>query len=38
MASWVDDDSDDYDTADDASDEGSYIQTLNIFVRHRLAV
>jgi hypothetical protein len=38
MASWVDDDTDDYDTADDASDEGSYIQTLNIFVRHRLAV
>ena len=38
MASWVDDDTDDYDTADDASDEGSYIQTVNIFIRHRLAV
>lgn len=38
MVSWVDDDTDDYDTGDDASDEGSYIQTVNIFVRHRLAV
>lgn len=38
MASWVDDDTDDYDTADDASDEGSYIQTVNVFIRHRLSV
>ena len=38
MASWVDDDTDDYDTADDASDEGSYIQTVNVFIRHRLAI
>jgi hypothetical protein len=36
MASWVDDDSDDYTTADDATDEGIYIQTVNAFIRHRL--